>query len=155
MAFKSITAYRENSHDVNVDVDFSALPLLTNGIRDEFETFSQEFRLSSQTEGRFQWMIGAYYQDETVKHDRDVFYKESIGSFVDIILSAVPTSLNEIAGGVAIGALAQISNLPPAVQTSILGTALPPLTTTQIGGVLAGISTGSPALDGGIAAIIP
>ena len=38
---------------------------------------------------------------------------------------------------------------------SILGTALPPLTTTQIGGVLAGISTGSPALDGGIAAIIP
>ena len=155
VAFKSITAYRENSHDVNGDVDFSALPLLTNGIRDEFETFSQEFRLSSQTEGRFQWMIGAYYQDETVKHDRDVFYKESIGSFVDIILSAVPTSLNEIAGGVAIGALAQISNLPPAVQTSILGTALPPLTTTQIGGVLAGISTGSPALDGGIAAIIP
>ena len=155
MSFKSITAYRENSQDVFGDVDFSGLPLLTNGIRDEFETFSQEFRLSSNNDGPFQWMVGAYYQDEKVAHDRDVFYKESIGTFVDLILSAVPSSLDQIAGGVAIGALSQISNLPPAVQASLLGTALPPLTTTQIGGVLAGISTGSPALDGGIAAIIP
>jgi iron complex outermembrane receptor protein len=155
MSFKSITSFRENSQKVFGDVDFSAMPLLTNSIDDEFETFTQEFRLSSNNDGPFQWMIGAYYQDEKVKHDRDVLYKENISTLVDIILSAVPTSLDQISGGVAIGALSQISALPAAVQMSLLGTALPPLTTTQIGGVLAGVSTGSPALDGGIAAIIP
>ena len=152
---KSITAYRESSQAVNGDVDFSSLPLLTNGIFDDFETFTQEFRLTSNTDGPLQWMIGAWYQDESVQHDRNVFYKESIGPFIDLILSPVGTSLNGIAGQVAVQGLAQISNLPPAAQTALLGTALPPLTTTQIGGVLAGVSTGSPALDGGIAAIIP
>ena len=151
----SITAYRESSQAVNGDVDFSSLPLLTNGIYDDFETFTQEFRLTSNTDGPLQWMIGAWYQDETVQHDRNVFYKESIGPFIDLILSPVGTSLNGIAGQVAVQGLAQISNLPPAAQVALLGTALPPLTTTQIGGVLAGVSTGSPALDGGIAAIIP
>ena len=151
----SITAYRESSQAVNGDVDFSSLPLLTNGIYDDFETFTQEFRLTSNTNGPLQWMIGAWYQDESVEHDRNVFYKESIGPFIDLILSPVGTSLNGIAGQVAVQGLAQISNLPPAAQVALLGTALPPLTTTQIGGVLAGVSTGSPALDGGIAAIIP
>ena len=151
----SITAYRESSQAVNGDVDFSSLPLLTNGIYDDFETFTQEFRLTSNSDGPLQWMIGAWYQDESVEHDRNVFYKESIGPFIDLILSPVGTSLNGIAGQVAVQGLAQISNLPPAAQTALLGTALPPLTTTQIGGVLAGVSTGSPALDGGIAAIIP
>ncbi len=152
---KSITAYRESSQDVNGDVDFSSMPLLTNGIFDEFETFTQEFRLTSNSDGPLQWMVGAWYQDESVQHDRNVFYKELIGPFVDLILSPVGTSLNGIAGQVAVQGLAQISNLPPAAQQALLGTALPPLTTTQIGGVLAGVSTGNPALDGGIAAIIP
>ena len=151
----SITAYRESSQAVNGDVDFSSLPLLTNGIFDDFETFTQEFRLTSNSDGPLQWMVGAWYQDESVQHDRNVFYKESIGPFIDLILSPVGTSLNGIAGQVAVQGLAQISNLPPAAQTALLGTALPPLTTTQIGGVLAGVSTGNPALDGGIAAIIP
>ena len=152
---KSITAYRESSQAVNGDVDFSSLPLLTNGIFDDFETFTQEFRLTSNSDGPLQWMVGAWYQDESVQHDRNVFYKELIGPFIDLILSPVGTSLNGIAGQVAVQGLAQISNLPPAAQTALLGTALPPLTTTQIGGVLAGVSTGNPALDGGIAAIIP
>ena len=115
------------------------MPLLTNGIYDEYETFTQEFRLSSNSEGPLQWMIGAWYQDETVKHDRSVLYKESIGPFIDLILGSVGTNLNTIAGQVAVQGLAQISNLPPAAQASILGTALPPLTMTQIGGVLAGV----------------
>ena len=108
---KSISAYRENEQSVNGDVDFSALPLLTNGIFDEYETFTQEFRLTSNNDGPLQWMIGAFYQDETVKHDRNVFYKELIGPFVDLILAPVGTSLNGIAGQVAVTALSQISSL--------------------------------------------
>ena len=65
----SITAYRESSQAVNGDVDFSSLPLLTNGIYDDFETFTQEFRLTSNSDGPLQWMIGAWYQDESVEHD--------------------------------------------------------------------------------------
>ncbi len=64
--FKSISAYRESEQDVYGDVDFSSLPLLTNGIYDEFETFTQEFRLTSNNDGPFQWMFGAYYMDEKV-----------------------------------------------------------------------------------------
>ena len=51
---KSISAYRENEQSVNGDVDFSALPLLTNGIFDEYETFTQEFRLTSNNDGPLQ-----------------------------------------------------------------------------------------------------
>ena len=155
--FKSISAYRESEQDVYGDVDFSSLPLLTNGIYDEFETFTQEFRLTSNNDGPFQWMLGAYYMDEKVKHDGTVLYQEAIGPFVDLILSAVGTSLNGIAGQVAVTGLSQISNLPPSVQGALLGApvAFPPLTPVQIGTVLAGGSTGNPALDGAIAATIP
>ena len=45
------------------------------------------FRLTSNNDGPLQWMVGAFYQDETVKHDRTVFYKELIGPFVDLIFS--------------------------------------------------------------------
>ena len=153
----SITAYRESEQDVNGDVDFSSMPLLTNGIYDEFETFTQEFRLTSNNDGPLQWMVGAFYQDETVKHDRTVFYKELIGPFVDLILSPVGTSLNGIAGQVAVSALAQISALPSAVQSAVLGApvSFPPLSPVQIGTVLAGGSTGNPLLDGAIGATIP
>ena len=106
----SITAYRESEQDVNGDVDFSSMPLLTNGIYDEFETFTQEFRLTSNNDGPLQWMVGAFYQDETVKHDRTVFYKELIGPFVDLILSPVGTSLNGIAGQVAVSCLLYTSD---------------------------------------------
>ena len=154
---KSISAYRENEQSVNGDVDFSALPLLTNGIFDEYETFTQEFRLTSNNDGPLQWMIGAFYQDETVKHDRNVFYKELIGPFVDLILAPVGTSLNGIAGQVAVTALSQISSLPASVQSSLLGApvSFPPLTPLQIGTVLAGGSTGNALLDGAIGATIP
>ena len=153
----SITAYRESEQDVNGDVDFSSMPLLTNGIYDEFETFTQEFRLTSNNDGPLQWMVGAFYQDETVKHDRTVFYKELIGPFVDLILSPVGTSLNGIAGQVAVSALAQISALPSAVQSAVLGApvSFPPLSPIQIGTVLAGGTTGNPLLDGAIGATIP
>ena len=130
---------------------------MTNGIYDEFETFTQEFRLTSNNDGPFQWMFGAYYMDEKVKHDGTVLYQEAIGPFVDLILSAVGTSLNGIAGQVAVTGLSQISNLPPSVQGALLGVPVtfPPLTPVQIGTVLAGGSTGNSALDGAIAATIP
>ena len=154
--FKSITAYRESEQEVfDGDVDFSAMPLLTNSIADEFETFTQEFRISSNNDSPFQWMIGAFYQDETVNHDRDVLYKEYFPIVADILLGAAGTNLNAVAGGVAVQTLSGISQLPAAIQASLLGFALPPLSIPQIGGVLAGVSTGSPALDAGIAGAVP
>ena len=111
-------------------------------IADEFETFTQEFRISSNNDSPFQWMIGAFYQDETVNHDRDVLYKEYFPIVADILLGASGTSLNAVAGGVAVQTLSGISQLPAATQASLLGFALPPLSIPQIGGVLAGVSTG-------------
>ena len=64
-------------------------------------------------------MIGAWYQDESVQHDRNVFYKESIGPFIDLILSPVGTSLNGIAGQVAVqGCLLYTSPSPRDLSTS-------------------------------------
>lgn len=114
----SITSYRENSHSSNSDVDFGEVDVLNQTIDDEYETFSQELRLTSQNDGSFQWMVGAYYLDEDLKHDRSVTYLSAITDVANILLSAQGTNLTEIAGGVGVGALATVANLPSASQVA-------------------------------------
>ena len=51
------TAYTAQDLDQSVGVNFQA------NQQDEFESFSQEFRLASDGDGRLNWLAGVYYQD--------------------------------------------------------------------------------------------
>jgi outer membrane receptor protein involved in Fe transport len=47
------------------DIDLTSAALATGDNTRDIETFSQEFRLTSTTDGRFDWMLGAYiFQEE-------------------------------------------------------------------------------------------
>ncbi len=87
MAFRSITAYREQSSNAATDSDFNAADLIArNSIDDDFETFTQEFRLTSTDDGAVQWMAGVYYFDESVRHFRDLLYGRDVGVYVDTLV---------------------------------------------------------------------
>jgi iron complex outermembrane receptor protein len=59
--FRSISAYRTHDYYSLFDTDFSPNQWINDGSPEEFEQVSQEFRLSSTTEGRLNWILGLYY----------------------------------------------------------------------------------------------
>lgn len=57
----SITAYRESTYDRVFDLDGTAEPALKSLFYSESEQFTQEFQLSSNSDGPLQWLAGLYY----------------------------------------------------------------------------------------------
>jgi iron complex outermembrane receptor protein len=65
--FTSITAYREQTNNSDNTVDFSGADIVDLLQYQKFETFTQEFRLTSKDDGdQLDWLLGAYYFDESV-----------------------------------------------------------------------------------------
>ena len=95
MLLTSITAYREMSRLDDADVDFTSAPLIgINSGDTEIETFTQEFRLSQSTDS-VDWMLGAYYFDETVKYDNEIKYDTKFRPYADILSSGQITVLEQ------------------------------------------------------------
>jgi iron complex outermembrane recepter protein len=69
----SITAVRGQTDDTTLDVDFTAAKIIDQAIDTEINNFTQEFRLTSEGNGPFTWLIGAFYGKETI--DRQEFIK--------------------------------------------------------------------------------
>ncbi len=90
MQFVSISSYREQGIFSRTDGDFNYADLLgSNVIRDNFETFTQELRLTSNSDSPLQWMVGAYYFDEDVKHFRDATYGAHTEAYVDALIQGL------------------------------------------------------------------
>ena len=49
---------------------------LANGEQTDADSISQEFRLTSNTDGRFDWIVGAYYKHDDI-NKKDQFYSEN------------------------------------------------------------------------------
>ncbi|MEM7082018.1 MAG: TonB-dependent receptor [Pseudomonadota bacterium] len=62
-SIKSITSFNDFKNDINFDFDFSPTPNSNGGYLEESEGFSQEFVLTSNSDGPLQWTAGAYYSD--------------------------------------------------------------------------------------------
>jgi outer membrane receptor protein involved in Fe transport len=91
----SITAYREMSRLEDVDVDFTSAALVsTNSGDTEIETFTQEFRLS-QSMDSLDWMLGAYYFDESISHDNDLRYDSAMRPYTDVLTGGNVTLLEQ------------------------------------------------------------
>ncbi len=60
----------------------SVLFELATGEQTDAESISQEFRLTSNTDGRFDWIVGAYYKHDNSQQDRTSFIGENFfGAF--------------------------------------------------------------------------
>jgi outer membrane receptor protein involved in Fe transport len=65
----SVTAYVGYEYDNNIPANFAAnIETAAKRYDEEHEQFSQELRLESNTDGAFEYIVGAFYQTETVDH---------------------------------------------------------------------------------------
>ena len=84
--FTSITADRKNSYDYNSDSDFTSLELLENTFQFvDIDTFTQEFRLTSDNDSRVAWMVGASYFDETIEQFSGLDYGVDLRNYIDAL----------------------------------------------------------------------
>ncbi|MBT1450145.1 TonB-dependent receptor [Glaciecola sp. XM2] len=73
-ALTSISAFRNNKSGYFSDVDYTSLDILTEDGRTDIDTFTQEFRLTSNGDNTFDWMVGGFYFDEQVDTGDTLFY---------------------------------------------------------------------------------
>jgi iron complex outermembrane receptor protein len=107
----SITSRRNQTSETTFDADFSGADLVAENRSDqEFESFSQEIRLTSSGDGPLQWMVGGYYSELDVDHFRNVTFGSQLYPFADTLvtagLSQAFASGYIAAGGPAAGAAA-------------------------------------------------
>lgn len=82
----SITAHRELDQFQNADIDFTSLRLAEAFISDtRIDTFTQEFRLTSNGEGSLDWMIGGFYFKEDVEIDGDFRIGDDFRAYGDVL----------------------------------------------------------------------
>ena len=101
----SITSYRELSRKDNADIDFTSAALVGFNSGDTgIDTFTQELRLS-QTGDQLDWMLGAFYFDETVAYDNVVTYDAAMNPYTNILSGGAVDQLQQ--------ALVAQGQLPP------------------------------------------
>ena len=97
----SITSQRFSDTFEALDIDFTSAPLTQTSPNDlNVDTFSQEIRLTSTGDGKLDWMVGAFYFDETVDYTSEVLWGPSARNFFDTLVAAVaPGALGAIEAG--------------------------------------------------------
>ncbi len=85
----SITSYRNTDTFYNIDADYSSADIIQNTRFDEFDTFTQEVRLTSNGGEKLDWMIGGFYFDESVDHRDELPFNDDFRPFVNF-LAAIP-----------------------------------------------------------------
>ncbi|MFC4292430.1 TonB-dependent receptor [Sphingorhabdus arenilitoris] len=89
LSLTSITAYRGVDSFSNQDSDFTAADLLQRNINDtQIRTFTQEFRVSSDFDGPFNFLLGGYYFNEKIDVNNDIEYGEDFRAFGNALLGA-------------------------------------------------------------------
>lgn len=98
----SITAYRElDRKNLSEDVDYSSADLIAphDNIFSNFETFTQEIRISSNGEGSVHWLGGLYYFDEAIEQEGGILFGERFAGYADLLAGAgVPGTLPFVEG---------------------------------------------------------
>jgi len=90
----SITAYRDYDELQDIDADFSDINLNKfRTLNQEYNTFTQEIRLASTTDGPIDWMIGAYYFNQDLLATNSTVQGPALRPFGDALTGGAITSL--------------------------------------------------------------
>ncbi|WP_417449507.1 TonB-dependent receptor [Kordiimonas sp.] len=82
----SITAYRGYRELQDIDADFSDLQLNKRRVLDQdYDTFTQELRITSTTDGPVEWMAGIYYFNQDLTADNQTIQGPGLRPFADIL----------------------------------------------------------------------
>ena len=95
--FQSITALTDLDYNELCDCDFTGARVFDARLQEQYEQFSQEFRLTSDIGNTFDYILGAYYQ--TSEHDyTDQIIVETDSILVPAVNDQRPGAGNLIAG---------------------------------------------------------
>ncbi len=89
LALTSITAYRQVRADTNQDSDFTAADLI--GEKSDYvdiDTFTQEFRVTSDFDGPLNFLIGGYYFNEKVNQQSAIKFGTDFRPYADQLIRA-------------------------------------------------------------------
>ena len=89
----SITAYRKQSSRQYQDVDFTGADLSSRRDFTQTKTFTQELRLASNGKGRFNWLVGGFYDHENLNTSSTVSFGSQIRAYADALSGQVPAAL--------------------------------------------------------------
>ncbi|WP_262692250.1 TonB-dependent receptor [Kordiimonas aestuarii] len=82
----SITAFRGYRELQDIDADFSDLQLNKRRVLDQdYDTFTQEIRVTSTTDGPLEWMAGIYYFNQDLTADNQTIQGPGLRPFADIL----------------------------------------------------------------------
>jgi iron complex outermembrane receptor protein len=81
LTFTSITAYRELRNAFLQDVDFTSADLTAEGRDQAVDTFTQEFRISSDFDGPLNFLLGGFYFDEKIEQNSFLTVGEDLRNF--------------------------------------------------------------------------
>jgi outer membrane receptor protein involved in Fe transport len=95
----SITSFRDFESERHQDIDFTAADYLDNFRTDKIENFTQEIRLAGEN-GRLNWIVGAFYGDETITLDASLTHGTQYEAFINTRLGPIIAALY----GTALGA---------------------------------------------------
>ncbi|MEY4268803.1 MAG: Ferripyoverdine receptor precursor [Pseudomonadota bacterium] len=82
----SISAYRESHTNANADSDFTSADIIgQNRANIDIETITQELRLASDFDGPFNFLIGGYYFDESIRNQQALTLGRDFRTFANLI----------------------------------------------------------------------
>ena len=89
LALTSITSYRKVNSLTNQDSDFTGADLIGSNSQDlRIDTFTQELRLSSNFEGPFNFLVGAFYFNEKINQGNDFVFGSAFRPYGDALIQA-------------------------------------------------------------------
>lgn len=98
MRLTSITARRSEKAHFKYDIDFTSADIGSNLNDQRINTFTQEFRLSSTKEGAFNWMVGGYYFDESVRYANQIVEGSSFRNYATGLIMGAGGSPSTLSG---------------------------------------------------------
>ena len=89
IALTSITAYRKVDSLTNQDSDFTSADLIGNNSQDlKIDTFTQELRLTTNFEGRLNFLVGGFYFNEKINQQNDINFGTGFRAYGDQLIRA-------------------------------------------------------------------
>ncbi|MDH3747184.1 MAG: TonB-dependent receptor [Gammaproteobacteria bacterium] len=90
----SITSIRNVNRIEDIDPDFTSAELLAGLISEtDIDTFTQELRWSSSAGDNIDWLLGAFYFDESVRYDSEAIYGDDVRLYADLLAGAISTGM--------------------------------------------------------------
>ena len=83
----SITGLNKFNYDEDCDCDFTGADILTIDLHEKYKQFSQEIRLASDTAGKFEYIVGGFYQtsDHTYRDNIKIDANSTLVQVVNLL----------------------------------------------------------------------